>query len=222
MTPLPVVPNVLKVRLGWKVGNDLNAGSAIHFAFTPPSGGGAGLTAFASAVATAYAGHLNTVTASDIILETVTVTDLSDAAALVGQANPGAPGGSGAFKQTAETAVLINFHIARRYRGGKPRAYMPLLTSGDLNDPQTWATSSVNNVQSGWNAFVAACSAFAGPPAVGGLVAVSYYHGGTWVANPVTGAYHFHPTLRATPLVDPILNSVVSHTPGSQRKRMLR
>jgi hypothetical protein len=109
---------------------------------------------------------------------------------------------------TAETAVLVNFTIARRYRGGKPRVYWPAGVSAQLNNPVSWQSTFVSAFRTAFNAFLnGVTSGITPPPAVDYLCSVSYHTGGA---------------LRPTPVVDKVLDWEVNAIPGSQRRRMGR
>ena len=60
---------------------------------------------------------------------------------------PGLPNG-------AAVAALINFRVARRYRGGKPRVRVPLFVSDDLTPRLTWLQAALDAGTAGWAAFM--------------------------------------------------------------------
>jgi hypothetical protein len=84
----------------------------------------------------------------------VMVTDLTSMSAARGIApsqqvgtRPGLPNG-------AAVAALINFKVARRYRGGKPRIYVPFFFSSDLTPGLTWSEDALAEGTAGWAAFM--------------------------------------------------------------------
>jgi hypothetical protein len=89
-----------------------------------------------------------------------------------------------------------------------------------MADAQKWAAASVASWLASFSSLMADMLAFPGPPALVGQVTVSYYSGGSWVQHQPSGAYKFHPTLRATPLVDDVVNVTLSPRIGSQRRRL--
>jgi hypothetical protein len=116
--------------------------------------------------------------------------------------------------------VLVNFLITRRYRGGKPRWYLPWGGGGDLTSRQEWTAGFITNVTSAISAirtgFIGASS---GSTSVSNQVNVSYYSGFTAVENPITHRWRNVPTLRATPAVGVIESYSVAGLVSSQRRR---
>jgi hypothetical protein len=109
---------------------------------------------------------------------------------------------------TAESACLVNHTIARRYKGGKPRNYLPLGTSTQLNNPVSWQTTFTTAVTVAFGTFkVQVTTNPAGTGTVDNLVNVSYFD---------------HKVMRTTPVVDVVLNTTANTIPASQRRRMHR
>jgi hypothetical protein len=102
---------------------------------------------------------------------------------------------------------LISFKIARRYKGGKPRIYLPMGVSAQLNNPVSWQSTYTSAVDSTWGAFVAGVIAATPNASVDQHVSVSYYN---------------DKAPRATPVVDNVLTHSTSPIPASQRRRMAR
>lgn len=106
----------------------------------------------------------------------------------------------------ANCNVLIVHHVARRYRGGKPRNYLPLGGADQLVNPNTWQDVLVSDVLAAWMVF----------EAVGSVISF----GGIDVLDFSNVSYTLDKLPRATPLVESIVSSTVSSTPGSQRRRL--
>ena len=122
------------------------------------------------------------------------------------------------------TAFLGSMKIARRYRGGKPRTYLPIGGAGKLQDAQTWTSAFVADIQAALNQIIADIAVTAsGGCALGNLVNVSYYEGFVSSQNPITLRWRTIPKQRtAGPLVDPVTSWVAETRIGSQRRRNLR
>jgi hypothetical protein len=118
------------------------------------------------------------------------------------------------------TSLMIQFLIARRYRGGKPKIFLPLGVSSDITAGAVWASALLSSTITGWNAMIASIVA-AGWTAAGTLsqVSVSYYNGFTVVTNPVTHRARNVPTLRVAPTVDTVTGISVETELASQRRR---
>lgn len=225
MSPaLPNVPGVVKVQLHWQVGPDGTAQTVLHENYSGSAPSPTAITALAVAIAAAQGGHLVAPLCTNCKALGATVTDLASNTGAQGQGPISVPGTASPPFNAAQVAVLINHQIAVRYRGGKPRSYLPLGVQADLQDDETWKATSMNLFQSSWAAFVAAVTGITqGSTTLTGLCAVSYYQG---YQDPVT-----HPGGRVTqalklrpggPVNYPITSSTVNPKPGTIRNRLQR
>jgi hypothetical protein len=137
---------------------------------------------------------------------TTTVLDLSSNMGGQGTAG-GVTGGSRAGAVlAAATAVVVTKHVARHYRGGHPRTYLPLGVASDL-DQGRWQNPFPGDVQTAWAAFIADCVTAGSGCTITGEISVSYFNGRA---------------LRVVPVKDPIVSYSVSPLVGSQRRRNRR
>jgi hypothetical protein len=224
MPPLPNVPNVLKADVGWQIGADLAALTRLHISYTGTPPTGATCVTLAHDLHSDIAATLLPYMVSSNNLLSVRLTDLTSPTSGQGIYSATLPGTSTHNIIGADVSVLASMTIGRRYRGGKPRSYLPLGGDGDLATQQTWTTTFVSNVQAsldGLRSDIAATS-FAGCALVA-LVNVSYYQGFTLVTNPITGRGRNVPKLRVGgPIVDAATNWVCENRLSSQRRRNLR
>ena len=148
------------------------------------------------------------------------LTDLTSNTSSQVQNSTGHTGGAGASPLAAGVAMVIKYHMVRRYRGGHPRVYLPGMAAAYLTTPTAWNATSAGNVAGAWITFIAACVANTNPAALGTLtqVNISYYQGFHNVTLP-SGRVKSVPTPRVTPLIDTITNITPNLTPGSQRRR---
>lgn len=206
--PLPAVPNFIKVNFKFSIGTNSNVSSHLFFHYTTGSIDDSLLTPTATAIAAAWGTNLKPWHHAQVSLDLVEVEDLGVPGSLPGSASGPGPGSRSGDMPFADVAVLINFHIPRRYRGGKPRVYMPLLNAADISAPNQWNATILGNLQTAWRAFITACHSLTGP-ALNPMdhSAISYISGGS---------------VRPTPLTDIVTLSVCSPIPGSQRRRMGR
>jgi hypothetical protein len=185
-----------------------NISTGFHWHATSPTPATADLTALAALVATAWDSHLGPLTPNNVTLDLVEAIDLGNAGTMPGAWSGSHPGTYPTTMMTAESAVLINHTIARRYRGGKPRNYLPLGTSSQLNNPVQWQSTFVSQATADFGTFKTQVTTNPpGTPYVDQLVNVSYFE---------------HKVLRPTPVTDLILNSAANPIPASQRRRMHR
>lgn len=219
MPALPTVANVLRADLLWSIGSDVAAGTHLFYRYTggPPTSSDA-QTLAADIYTPASALHPFFDSTTD--LTGVKVTDLSSASGGVGEHVQATAGTSSSGVFPAGACTLVNFLIPRRYRGGKPRIYLPFGGPGDSVSRQHWGASYLTAVSSGLSTFFAAVIGLtAGTTVISEHVNVSYYSGFTVVTNPVTHRSRNVPTVRTTPVVDVVASYGVATPIASQRRR---
>jgi hypothetical protein len=224
VAPLPAVPGVIRVEFHFDVGTDAAAITRQYFEYS----GGAPTDANCVAIATAlYAGavtNLIPVLNAANALTSVQVTDLSSAMGGQGFYSVNTAGSRSGAPLGAGTAFLVNMHIARRYRGGRPRNYWPVGSATDLDTPNSWGGSPAAALFAGIvDTLESLGSTVFGSTIVGSVCNVSYYEGFTAVTNPITGRTKDVSKLRTgSPVVDPLLSLAYSPRPASQRRRNLQ
>lgn len=207
-TPLPPVPGVLKAHLKWTIGDVTDVSSHFFVHVTSPQAQTSDLTTYANAVCASWAADLQGDQPTNATFTGCMVEDLGHPETVPGVAAVSQAGQLLGHGMTAETCMLINFQIARRYRGGKPRVYWPLGVAEWLADPQHWSTTYTNPAQTKVNSFFASLLQVVGSGPTADYVAnVSYYS---------------NKALRPTPVVDKVLSTNINLIPGSQRRRMGR
>jgi hypothetical protein len=156
----------------------------------------------------------------EFTLTEVLAEDLSSSTGAVGSTAASVVGSRAGTPIPASACALVNLTIQRRYRGGKPRIYLPVGMSGDVSTGQNWGTTFTTNLLSAYQALVTnMISAPPGATTITGQVNVSYYSGFT-VRNPGGGVRAKNiPTLRVTPVVDAVLASSINPRFASQRRR---
>ncbi len=206
MAPLPPVPNAVKVQLGWYVGGNSRVENVLHFLVSggPPSS--ATCAALAADIQAAQITEFKAQTHTANGIMPCTLTDISSGSGLQGVGGTATGGSLSGSYNSAQTAIVINHHVARRYRGGKPRSYLPLGNQGALTTPGEWLNSFVTGITTDWASFITTClAASSGGVSISSFVSISYFHAGA---------------VRATPVVDTILQSTARQQVGSQRRRI--
>lgn len=207
MTPRPPVPGVLKVTLNWSAENDTGAVTVFHLSYTggPPSS--ANCATMAAAIqADAVTRFLALLNSEDSYVGPVTVLDLSSDMGGEGTGGDATNGTRAGDQLSAGTAVVVSKHVARHYRGGHPRSYLPLGSAGDIVEG-TWGSTFAGNVNTAWTDFINDCTSDGTGCVITGEVSVSYVNGGA---------------PRVTPQKDPILSYTTNIVVGSQRRRNRR
>lgn len=220
MPKLPDVPACLNIHFKHDLDIDTDMLWRIFVLYTGAAPGDSDLNTFATDLKTSWATNMASLFSSSGTLTEVQVTDLTSPSAARGVWTGSQAGTSGGGAIGAGSAVLVNFTIPRRYRGGKPRVYLPYGASGDLLDAQQWTTGFVGDVVTAWTALMADIEGVAvGPATTTNQVNVSYYENFDPVQNPVTLRWRNIPRPRAVALTDTISSFSVSQTVASQRRR---
>lgn len=217
--PLPE-SNVVRVRLDYQDTNTLRAGNRMFIGYsgTPPTG--ANCVTLATDIVTAWEANLQSIFSSNLELLEVDVLDLSSYSGLSGQSTATAVGSRGSGYPPIQVAMGIEFGLSRRYRGGKPRIYLPAGVEGDMANAAQWSDAFVTECQTKFAAFITAIEALS-IGAMGTLnhVNVSYYQG---YRTRTTGGGQttFAPKYR-TPnaLVDNVTGYFAKKELSSQRRR---
>jgi len=125
------------------VDNDVNAENVLHFKYSggPPST--TDCATLAADVAASWGANLKSLASTNIQLDTVIMTDLASSSGFQGGNNPNTIGTRAGGFIGAGMATLVNHAIVRRYRGGKPRTYLPFGVTTDLNGMSAWAAAYV-------------------------------------------------------------------------------
>jgi hypothetical protein len=222
MPALPVVPQVLRISLKHTYGNDTDVISHLYFEYSGTAPTVAELNTFASSVSSSWNATLRTHATAACVLVGVDVIDLTSATSAVGIWTGSLAGTNGESDFPHGTAVLVNYAIARRYRGGKPRSYFPYGGYTDAANGNNWSTSFITAFTTSLTTFIADIVALTWTGAtISEQVSVSLYEGFVSSQNPLTNRWRNIPTPRATALIDPIVSWAVNPKYGSQRRRNL-
>lgn len=220
MPALPTVANVLKMTTIWTVGVDTDVASIHHLQFSGPSPSAANLTTAAGTIRAAWDTNMKALLNSNNVLTTVILQDLTTNTGAEGQSVGSNPGTRTGAQNAGGVAVVMNHAIARRYRGGHPKNFLPYGSATDLQTAQAWTSSFANSMTSGYAAFITAITGLTiGSASTTGIVNVSYYSGFTVVISPTTGRARNVPKVRASVSPDVITSTVASTKVGSQRRR---
>jgi hypothetical protein len=223
MPALPDITGVIRCDLIWSDGADTDVENRLFFTVSPDA-------TLSQAAADGLAVDLFTLVGDhaalwngDVQLTGARVTDLSSAVGAQSEHNGSVAGTIGGGPLPAGVAVCSSFDIARRYRGGRPRVYLPWGSDASLDTPTAWTTDFLTNVSTGMTAIT---SGFSGMSEDGTTVDahsnVSYYEGFRVVIGS-TGRAKNVSTLRAGgPLVAPITGNHTVPYPASQRRRNRR
>lgn len=219
MPPLASPGKVVRADFFLSVGANVRVRDRIFFSYTGAGPNTTDLTTLAGTISTAWLNQLVPQTNTSVVLTQIALTDLASSSGAQVFSTQSRSGTLAGTFLPAAVAMIVKFKIARRYRGGHPRFYLPGRVTADLSTTTTWAGASATSLATAFAAFIAACVTT--PPTNLGTMAhvnVSYFTGFTNKTFP-SGRTRAVPNPRATPLVDPITSYSVNTQVGSQRRR---
>lgn len=225
MPPLVNYPNVLKVDQLWTIGTDITAMTRSHFLYTggPPTV--PDCDAIAALFLAAVPAQMQPYYSPQVICTGFEVTDLTSATSASGAASGSIVGSRLGGALPAEVAFLLNFKIARRYRGGKPRMYLPYGTDTDVATSQTWLPTSVTNFTASWATGMvpSVVGHTVGGTTIGAQVSISYYSGFLTTGPDSLGRFHYPPKPRSVAIAPDVVSAYIGSAKfGSQRRRNQR
>jgi len=208
----------------WTYGSDTDVISRIHYKYSGAAPGSTNLTTWCNTAFTNYQAATAANFHSSVTLKLIEAVDLTSPTAGTG-AHAGTQAGSrSGAALPASTAALLNFTIARRYRGGKMRMYLPMGVAADIASPQTWTNAALTSFSSWFSYLDGIATSLPGGGAIQGNCQVSYYKGST-ASISGTAPYergHTKATIGPAPtypIVDVIVSRAFSPTPANQRRR---
>lgn len=219
MAALPAVAKGVRIDHHWKQGTDANVQVRTFAQYAGTLSTADAVTWLANIVA-AMGTYMTANMSNTCSLVLSELTDLSSSSAPQVLDSTGHTGGQTAAALPAGNAMVMRYHMSRRYRGGHPRVYLPGHTSGDLSTPSVWDPTSLANKTAAWITYLAAITSNTNPAAIGAIthINISYFQGFVNHTFP-SGRVKAIPSLRATPVVDVITNVAGLATVASQRRR---
>lgn len=216
--PLPASPCV-RVRLIYTQSDAADAGSRFYLSYTGSAPTVANLNTLAGDIAASWNTRIAPNVGFAFVLTEIDILDIAT--------NSGNSGlWTGSHAGTAETnnlssnaATNVEFQIARRYRGGKPRMYFPPGTVEQSANGGNWSSGYITQVNTTVAEFFSDIEALS-IGSMGSLthVNLSYYSGFKNVTNS-SGRERAVPTYRTSALLDTITGYECKKLIGSQRRR---
>ena len=216
--PLPDVPCV-RVRMVGKDATNNDWGIRFYLSYAGSAPTGANCTTLAGDIMSALGGALQPLISESTTVTECDVLDIATSSGLSGQSTAAFAGTRAGTPLPAQVAFNLEYGIARRYRGGKPRTYLPVGVDSDMADVANWSNSFVNAVNAAVIAGFAAIEALS-VGAMGALkhVNLSYYAGYQNIEIAGRRAKVI-PLYRATALHDNITGYFGKLELSSQRRR---
>lgn len=197
----------------------LKGGSRFYLKYSGSAPSGANCVSIATAVRLNWYNDMRGLLNADWTLTETDVLDIATHSGFSGTYASSDAGDASGTACAAQIAQNVEFGISRRYRGGKPRMYLPpSVTSNQLNDVQ-WTSTWTSTLGATVAAFMSDNEAIS-VGSVGTLthVNVSYYQGFQNIEN-TSGRMRAAPTYRTTAVVDTVTGYFGKQELSSQRRR---
>lgn len=189
MPALVDFPQVVRIHLEFQLEASHTGGVRFFWSYQggPPTA--PNLDTVASGVSAAFGTDLAQLMVIAFALEKVVVTDLTTDSSPEGQWNGSIPGTRAGNGFPADVCACLVSKVPRRYRGGKPKIFMPFGAAPDVAaDDATWTPAFQSSVNSQWIAFKTALGAIVGAGiTLKDHVNLSYYEGFVTQKNEITG-----------------------------------
>jgi len=206
MPALPNVPDVVRVVFSGTYG-DTKWANIFHLKVDGGPGDATELSALLTALEPIYDTRLLNLCSVNAICTQSEARDLSsDTGASALHSGLTLAGTNSSTNLTAQASCCISWKIARHYRGGHPRTYLPGMGASSLADFNTWSSSFVTSAAAGAAGFITDIRAI-GTLDLVHLVCVHYRKDGLQLEEP---------------LVDEITSSAVNNRVDTQRRRLGR
>jgi len=217
--PLPASP-CLRIGLDYTNTSDTSkAGSRFFLSYEGAAPTPGNCATIAGDIAAAWASHISALVSTQWHLTEVDVLDIATYSGASGSWEGSNAGSNGTTPPPANCAINVEFDIARRYRGGKPRMFLPPGDISDTTDAGHWSTGFITSVNTDFAAFMAAVEAIS-VGAVGVLAHVNlrYYSGFKNIENS-SGRMRAVPQYLPAATLDTIQAYSAKVLVGSQRRR---
>lgn len=218
---VPPLPDIgcVRCRLVYSGDRANSMGNRFFLSYGGSAPTGANCTTLASDIASAWNSDMAGLYPSFNALSHVDVLDIGSHMGASGVWDGTHDGTRSGSAVPVQCALGIEFSIAERYRGGKPRMYLPAGTETDRVSPEAWDGSLTGDADTQLPIFFAALEALS-IGAMGTLthVILSYYHGFTNITNS-SGRTRAVPTYRPTALHFDVTGYTAKSQISSQRRR---
>lgn len=205
MPPLPNAPASMKVKIAGNTSSKPLA-HIMHLEYTGGSPVATDCIAIATAFRSAWVTNIIPLIGPSVTYNLWEVTDLATSTGAVGSVTTPAVGThTQSVVPPTSLCLTLSWKIARHYRGGHPRTYLPYANGSDLLNGTQVATAYQTLATTNAGAFLIAVNAITSGAISVVLAAVSYYTGHA---------------LRPAGVPSPIQTVVIHPRVDSQRRRL--
>jgi len=219
--PAPPPANVLKINPRWTYG-PFSGGSRFYIAYTSGTPLTEDCQLIANEAVSAWANYMQGLCSSAQVHTETVVTDLSSSTGATALYVSSLTGSRSGTSMPTQVAAEIAFVIARRYRGGHPKIYLPLGVTADLASDSQWGSTFIAAVNTAWGNYVSHILSTSGlTVTLTTHVNYSKYFQYNTVGPYPDGKLKYPPKPRTTAILDPILTHNLNAMLASQRRRRL-
>lgn len=219
--PSPPDVKAVRVRLDYTQTDGFLGGNRFYLSYSGSAPSGSDLNTLATGIRTAWSTDMAQLVNDTWSLTEVDCLDLASALGASGFDTTAVVGTLSGTPLPAETATNVEFDIARRYRGGKPRMYIPGQVTANMANPGSWSSGWISAVNTDVGLFFTAVEALS-PGSIGTLahVNISFYQGVYTTTPPWRGpGYKYPPKYRTTPQIDAISGYACKGEISTQKRR---
>lgn len=218
LVPLPDRPCV-RVRLDYSHDSGLKAGSRLYLAYAGSAPTSGNCATLATDIANDWSTNIAQLLNANWQLTEIDIIDIATRTGNSGQWVGSEAGTASGTAMPAQTAMNVEYGIGRRYRGGKPRMFLPPSVTSNLVSDVAWSSTYLTGYKTDFVAFMTAVQGHS-VGAMGALthINLSYYEGFTNITN-TSGRTRAAPKYRATALSDVVTDYFPKAEVGSQRRR---
>lgn len=217
--------DAVRCRMVYKDTDGFEAGVRFYLGYAAGPPTAADCVTLAGDIVAAWQTHIAPVTTNEWNVSEVDVLDLSSLSGHSGQAGPSTSGTVGTDSVVSSVCMNVEFDIARRYRGGKPRVYWPGPPSAGLSDNSHWNSGTITSYNTATSAFFAELEALT-ITSFGTLthVSIPFYKGynkilisdgGKWRGP----GFKYPPEPNPSPVFDVVEGYSAKAVVGSQKRR---
>lgn len=188
--PLPPAANILRAAFTGLKSLEPWA-NILNFAWSGATPTISTLTTIAGLMVDAWEGHVSLNQTHDTAFNGIKLTDMtSPSGAQVELNNFTFAGLNGEDPLPSSVAVLVDYPVNLRYRGGHPRSYVVAGGDGDLSPGagnwNVWNNAFLANFATDWANFITTCEGLSsGGTNIDHLKCVRYHHNGAYIIPPL-------------------------------------
>jgi hypothetical protein len=213
-------PQVVSLKMVYADAGIVFGGFKTYWYFSATNPSASVLNELASHASSAWGTNMSPTQHPSIALIEVVAQDLTSRSAFQGVWSGSVAGTSSGSQLPLDNCVLINYTLHHRYRGGKPRSYLPIGTAIDTSDGHTWTPAFVTQVTNSFGAWRNAIVADTGGIQIANQAAVHFYKGPITNPNASEWAPRNVPKLQTVSDNENIYGMAVATRIAQQRRRI--